>query len=113
MDCDFRTRSCSNGRKRLKSVSSKMDQALGSDAFTKVVYRRGHATFAVRNAKRLKAHFDDTQRAQDHWRVYVAHMGDTESFALQITDANPENDAAFLSAISEQRSWVRHLDRGD
>jgi hypothetical protein len=57
--------------------------------------RRLDAALAVRDAERLERHLDDAEDAEERRRVDVAHMGDAERLAMQRSDADPENDAAF------------------
>src|SRR5579859_7068034 len=61
--------------------------------------RRLQAALAMRHLERVEADLDDAERAQNHRRVDMAHMGDAECLALQIADAHAEHDAAFLLAI--------------
>ena len=61
---------------------------------------------AVRDFERVEADLDDAQRAQNHRRVDVSHMGDPEGLALQFTDPDAKHHAAFLLAIIMQRGRI-------
>ena len=64
------------------------------------------AALAVRDIERIEADFDDAERAQDHRRVDVAHMGDPERLAGEFADPDAEHHAAFLLAVALQRSRI-------
>ena len=69
----------------------------------------------MRDLQRIQRHLDDGERAQDHRRVDMAHMGDAEGLAVQFANPDAEHDTAFFLAIAMQ--WhrvitVRH-DRGN
>ena len=48
----------------------------------------------------------DAQRAQDHRRVDVAHVGDAERLAGELADALAQHHAAFLVAVGAQRLGI-------
>ncbi len=55
---------------------------------------------------------DDAERAENHRRVDVTHMGDAECLALQIADSSPEDHAAFLVAErTKRREFLRVADQ--
>ena len=47
----------------------------------------------MRNLQRIQADFDNAQRAQDHGRVDVTHVGDAEGLAVQLADADAQRGA--------------------
>src|SRR5882757_70721 len=77
-----------------------------TDAFREPLDRGLGSALAMGNAERLEAGFDHAERAQNHRRVDVAHMGDAERLPLQVADADAEHHAAFFLAITMQRNRI-------
>src|ERR1700691_1465847 len=78
----------------------------GADVFAEPLDRGLEAALAVRDIERVEADFDDAERAQDHRRVDVAHMGDEERLACEFADPDAQHHAAFLLAIALQRHRI-------
>src|SRR5688500_5775706 len=60
------------------------------------------AALAVRDAERAQRHFDHAERAEDHRRIDVAHVRDTEGLAGEIADAVPQRHAAVLVTVGAE-----------
>ena len=58
-----------------------------------------NASFAVRNAQCIEPHLDDTERAQHHRSIDMAHVRDAESLALHFSKPRPEYNTAFSVAV--------------
>src|SRR6516165_6420632 len=86
--CCFLARTNAGGPKSLDGRS-------GGHTFSEIIDGRLDAASAVRDAERVEADFDDAQRAEDHRRVDVAHMGDPGRLACEFADPDAEHDAAF------------------
>ena len=56
--------------------------------------------------ERVEADLDDAERAQNHRRVDVAHMGDAKCLAGEVADAGAEHHAAFFLAVALQRRRI-------
>src|SRR3984893_8703179 len=83
-----------------------MTVSSSTDTFAEPLNRGLEASLAVRDRKRVEADFDDTQRAQDHRRVDVPHMGDPERLARKFADPALAHHAAFLPALTLQRQRI-------
>src|SRR6185437_7927713 len=70
----------------------------GGYTFGEPVDRGLGATLTMWDIERAEADLDHAERAQDHRRVDVAHMGDPERLALQLADADAKHHAAVLLA---------------
>src|ERR1700743_3362982 len=51
---------------------------------------------AVRDLQRGERNLDDAERAEDHRRVDMAHMGYAERLAGEIADPGPHHQAAMV-----------------
>ena len=58
------------------------------------------------NTERAKPHFNGRERAQNHRRIDMPHMGDAEGAVGKVANADSKNDAAFLAAIGQKRFWI-------
>ena len=65
---------CWEGRRAIRD-------ALFVNSLTEPFDRGLHPARAIRYAQSLEPDFDRTERAQDHWRVDMTHMGDPERLA--------------------------------
>src|SRR3954468_5247906 len=79
---------------------------LRSDVLAEIFDRGSGSALAVRNLKRVEANLDDTERAQDHRRIDMAHMGDAERLAGEVADTGAEHHAAFFLAVALQRGRI-------
>src|SRR6478672_11618443 len=69
---------------------------------TQIRHRRLKPALAVRDLQRVEADLDHPERAEQHRRVDMAHMGDAEGLSGEIADAGAEHDAALLLAVALQ-----------
>ena len=59
----------------------------------------------------LSADLDDAERAQNHRRIDMAHMGDAERLAGEVADPGAEHHAAFFLAVALQRGRIKAVHR--
>src|SRR5436309_5865978 len=82
-----------------KSAAKSLGLASGAYTFAQPFDRGFGAPFAVGNLERIETDLDHAQRAEDHRRVDMAHMGDAERLAGQFADADAQHHAASLLAV--------------
>src|ERR1700734_225885 len=97
----FRVTWCSGVRNSLTVASHS-----GAHVFADPPARGLKAALAVRDVERMEADFDHAERAQDHRRVDMAHMGDPERLPCELADPDAQHDAAFVRAIAVQRERI-------
>src|SRR5437016_12908127 len=71
------------------------------------------ASLAVRDAQRIETYLDDTEYAEYHRSIDMAHVGDAESFALHLSEPRPEYNAAFGTAVILQWEGIATIGHKD
>src|SRR5215510_6139684 len=82
---------------------------LGAHLAPKIFHRGLEAAASVRDAQGAERHLDRTEHAEHHRCVDVAHVGDPECVALQVTDPTAEDDAALLATIVAEHARLAAL----
>jgi hypothetical protein len=72
-----------------------------------------NASPAVRDAQRIEAHLDDTEYAKHHGSIDMAHVGNAESLTPHLSEARPENNAAFGTAVILHREGIATIGHKD
>src|SRR2546421_3132074 len=62
----------------------------GASALGKVIERREHAAFSVRNVRERESHLDAGEGAREHQIVEVAEVSDPEYFPRELSEPGPE-----------------------
>src|SRR6185312_13934336 len=78
----------------------------GPDTLAEPFDRGPGASRAVRDAERLQPDLDNAQRAQDHRRIDMTHMGDPKRLTDEFADAGSEHEPALLLAKALQRDRI-------
>ena len=63
------------------------------------------------NVQRIKPDLDDAERAQNHRRIHMAHMGDAKRLAGEVADPGAQHHAAFFLAVTLQRGRIEAVHR--
>jgi hypothetical protein len=72
---------------------------LGVHSLAEPFDRSLNTSLAVRDPKHVETHLDDTEYAEYHGSIDMAHVGDAESLSLHLSKPRPEHDAALGSAV--------------
>src|SRR5258708_353337 len=99
----------------LMSPALGLTNPLRTHILAEILDRGADTALAMRDIQRGEAGLDHAERAEDHRRVDVSHMGDAEGLVGEVADAEPEHDTAFVLAITPQRRRIGavHQNRGD
>src|SRR5438552_16056738 len=78
----------------------------GACALGKVIERREHAAFPVRNVREREAHLDAGEGAREHEAVEVAEVSDPEYFPCEPPQTGAEGHVVGFDAVLAQRVGV-------
>src|SRR5712691_9174529 len=88
----------------------------GACALGKVIERREHAAFSVRNVRERQAHLDAGEGAGEHQIVEVAEVSDPEDFSCELAQTGAERHVVGFENDLAQRVGVvagGHHHRGE